>query len=267
MSTPIRVLIADDEPLARDLIARLLASETDIEIAEICATGRAAVAAITAHKPDVVFLDIRMPDLDGLSVIRELPAETVPIVILVTAFADYAVEAFEVRAFDYVLKPIGKDRFAKALRDARAAVINRRTLTSIGQSPLLDADSAATSEDRFTHLRIRAGDRILRLPVASVRFFEASSQYVQADFGAGAHLLSTESLGSLEAKLPPEAFYRIHRSYLVNATFVDGVAGNSQDGLFALLSDGRRLPFSRRSRAVAEQLMVRIGDRLDASPK
>jgi two-component system LytT family response regulator len=202
-----------------------------------------------------------MPDLDGLSVIRSLPAEAAPIVILVTAFADHAIEAFEVRAFDYVLKPIDKDRFARALRDARAAIVNKRMLAKVGQLSALDADPDPGATDRFTHLRIRAGDRMLRLPVSSVRYFEASSQYVQADFGAGAHLLSTESLGSLEAKLAADVFFRVHRSYLVNSTFVEAVTGSAQDGLFALLTDGRRIPVSRRSRAIAEQLMLRIGER------
>lgn len=260
MTTPIRTLIVDDEPLARDLLRRLLELEAGIEICQVCANGKTAVEAIKAQNPELVFLDIRMPDLDGLSVIRSMPSDQAPLFILVTAFANHAVDAFDVRAFDYVLKPIDKDRFAKALRDARAAIHNRRTLSQLEEPQPLEAAAGDDAAERLTYLKIRAGDRLLRLPVASIRFFEAASQYVQADFGGGAHLLSTESLGSLEAKLPSNDFFRIHRSFLVNASFVQAVAGNAQDGLSIILKDGRRLPISRRSRAAAEALMIRIGD-------
>lgn len=259
MTAAIRTLIVDDEPLARDLIQRLLSPESDIEICKVCDSGRAATEAISELKPELVFLDIRMPDLDGLSVIRALPPEHAPLFVMVTAFTDHAVDAFSVRAFDYVLKPIDKERFARTLRDARAAVLNRRTLCALDHAQQLDADTGDERREQFTHLRIRAGDRLLRLPIASVRFFEAASQYVQADFAAGAHLLSTESLGSLEAKLPKDQFYRIHRSFLVNAAYVQAVAGNSLDGLCAVLKDGRRLPIARRNRPVAEALMIHLG--------
>lgn len=260
MTAPIRTVIADDEPLARDLVRRLLEAEEGIEVCGSCGSGRAALATIAAQRPELVFLDIRMPDLDGLGVIRGLDDESAPLIILVTAFADHAVEAFEVRAFDYVLKPIDKGRFARAVRDARAAILNRRTLAEIGADALEAGAAGPDRSESLTHLRIRAGERRLRLPVSSIRFVEGASQYVQADFGAGAHLLSTESLGSLEGKLPPGAFYRIHRSYLVNGDHVEAVVGNSVEGHFAVLKDGRRLPISRRSRAVAEALMLHIAD-------
>ncbi len=264
-SSSLRTLIVDDEPVARDLIQKLLASEVDINVCASLGSGAAATEAIVKLRPDLVFLDIRMPDLDGLSVIRRLDDDAAPLFILVTAFDEHAVEAFDVRAFDYILKPIDKQRFARALRDARAAVLNRRLLATTQKSVDETTEVSSGAGNPLTHLRIRAGDRLLRPRTATVRFFEASNQYVQVDFGAGAYLLSTESLGSLEEKLDPGKFFRIHRSYIVNARFVASVGGNALKGMFVELQDGRRLPISRRSRDAADRLLMAIGEETEDS--
>ena len=261
----LRALVVDDEPLARELVARLLRAEPDVRICGVASTGRQALAAIDAEKPDVVFIDIRMPELNGIGVIRAMDPDAAPLFVVVTAFESHAVEAFEVRAFDYVLKPIDKARFARAVRDARVAILNRRALAGMS-APARNAvsDETAGTAGR-AHLRLRAGERPLLAPLEAVRYFEACNQYVRVHLGDTSRLLSTESLASLEAQVAPDAFYRIHRSYLVIRRFVESVVANAGGGSSVLLKDGRRLPVARRSREVAERLLVKLAEQLDRS--
>jgi two-component system, LytTR family, response regulator len=260
----IRTLVVDDERLARDLVARLLLSEPDIEICDIVASGSQAMASIAARRPDLVFIDIRMPGLDGLGVIRSTPDDAAPLFIVVTAFKGHAVEAFDVRAFDYVLKPIDKDRFSRAVRDARVAIFNRRALaaaTAIASKDLpLDATAGQAGP---AHLRLRAGERIVLAPLATVRYFEARSQYVQVHLADTSYLLSTESLSSLEERADPDAFFRIHRSYLVNLRFIRSVVANPGGGSSVVLEGGQRVAIARRNRRVTERLLLKLAERMD----
>jgi two-component system LytT family response regulator len=187
--------------------------------------------------------------------------------VVVTAFESHAVEAFEVRAFDYVLKPIDKARFSRAVRDARAAVLNRRALAGMqaaARGSLADAAGAAASPTP-AHLRLRAGERVLLAPLDAIRYFEASNQYVRVHVGDASYLLSTESLGSLEAQVASDTFFRIHRSYLVNRRFVESVVANAGGGSSVVLAGGLRLPVARRCREVAERLLVALAERLGPS--
>lgn len=262
----LRALVVDDEPLARELVVKLLRSEPGIEICGVASSGRQALAAIRAKEPDVVFIDVRMPELDGIGVIRGMGHEMAPLFVVVTAFESHAVEAFEVRAFDYVLKPVDKGRFARAVRDVRAAVLNRRALAGMPsperESLPEDAESRPAREP--AHLRLRAGERVILAPIDAVRYFEASNQYVRVHLGDASYLLSTESLASLEAQVAPDAFFRVHRSYLVNRRFVASVVANPGGGSSVVLADGRRLPVARRSREVVERLLVGLAERLEA---
>lgn len=263
----IRTLIVDDERLARDLVARLLSSEPDIEICDIVASGAQALASMAAKRPDLVFIDIRMPGLDGLGVIRSTPDDGAPLFIVVTAFESHAVEAFDVRVFDYVLKPIDKVRFSRAVRDARAAIFNRRALAAV--SKLVDSglpDGSTREHLERGHLRLRAGERVVLAPMTAVRYFKACSQYVQVYIGDASYLLSTESLSSLEEQVDAAAFFRIHRSYLVNQRFVQAVLANPGGGSSVVLEDGQRLPIARRNRRVTERLLRKLGERLAPAP-
>jgi two-component system LytT family response regulator len=263
----LRALVVDDEPLARELVAKLLHAESGVEVCGVASSGRQALIAITQQRPDVVFIDIRMPELDGLGVIRGVGSDAAPLFVVVTAFESHAVEAFEVRAFDYVLKPVDKVRFARAVRDVRAAILNRRAVARMRTPERASLPDAATvpSASAPTHLRLRAGERLLLAPVDSVRYFEASNQYVRVHLADASYLLSTESLASLEAQVAPGAFYRVHRSFLVNCRFVDSVVADAGGGYSVLLEGGRRLPVARRSREVAERLLVKLAERLDAA--
>jgi two-component system LytT family response regulator len=261
----LRALIVDDEPLARELVAKLLRAEPGIAICGVASSGRQALAVIAAEQPDVVFVDVRMPELDGIGVIRGTGSDAAPLFVVVTAFESHAVEAFEVRAFDYVLKPIDKARFARTVRDVRAAVLNRRALAGMRpreRESLPEKPGVGAASDT-THLRLRAGERVLLAPLDAVRFFEASNQYVRVHLGEASYLLSTESLASLETQVAPGVFFRVHRSYLVNHRFVASVVANAGGGNSVVLTDGRRLPVARRCRGVAEQLLVRLAPRLD----
>lgn len=262
----IRALVVDDERLARELVARLARAEPDIEICGVLSSGPQALAAIAESKPDLVFIDIRMPDLDGLGVIRRTPEQAAPLFIVVTAFESHAVEAFDVRVFDYVLKPVDKARFSRAVRDARAAILNRRALAAHRPAGTELEEDPAPAAPPAAHLRLRAGERVVLAPFSAVRYFEARNQYVQVYLGDTSFLLSTESLSSLEASAGTEAFFRIHRSYLVNLRFIHSVVSNPGGGSSVVLSDGQRLPIARRSRDVQQRLLVELGARLDAAP-
>jgi two-component system LytT family response regulator len=258
----LRALVVDDEPLARELVARLLRTEPGVEICGVAASGRQAMAAIAEQRPDIVFIDIRMPDLNGISVIRGTDSDAAPLFVVVTAFESHAVEAFEVRAFDYVLKPIDKARFARAVRDARAAILNRRALARMtGESRAAMSDEQERPKGS-AHLRLRAGERVLLAPLDAVRYFEACSQYVRVHVGDASYLLSTESLTSLESQVAADTFYRVHRSYLINCRFVESVVANAGGGSSVVMAGGDRLPVARRSREVAERLLVKLAERL-----
>jgi DNA-binding LytR/AlgR family response regulator len=261
----LRALIADDEPLARELVAKLLGAEPGMEVVGVASSGRQALTAIRAQAPDVVFIDIRMPELDGIGVIRGVGGDAAPLFVVVTAFESHAVEAFEVRAFDYVLKPIDKARFARAVRDVRAAVLNRRALARMRppERESIPDDPGSGRASGPAHLRLRAGERVLLAPIDAVRYFEASNQYVRVHVGEASYLLSTESLASLEAQLSPDVFFRVHRGFLVNLRFVASVVVNAGSGNSVVLADGRRLPVARRCREVAERLLARLAERME----
>jgi len=257
----LRVLVADDEPLARELVTKLLRAEQGVEICGVASSGRHALAAINEQKPDVVFIDIRMPDLDGLGVIRSTAIEAAPLFVVVTAFESHAVEAFEVRAFDYVLKPIDKARFSRAVRDARAAVLNRNALSRIGERTSAVMTDSPTGARGPSHLRLRAGEKMLLAPLDTVRYFEACNQYVRVHLGESTYLLSTESLASLEQQVAPDTFFRVHRSFLVNGRFIAAVVANAGGGSGVVLEDGQRLPVARRNHEVAERLLLHLTKR------
>jgi len=258
----LRALIVDDEPLARELVSKLLRGEQDVEVCGVASSGRQALAAIAEQRPDVVFIDIRMPDLNGIGVIRSTDPEAAPLFVVVTAFESHAVEAFEVRAFDYVLKPIDKLRFARAVRDTRAAVLNRRALARMDRPARAAISNERAGAARTTHLRLRAGERVLLAQFDAVRYFEACSQYVRVHVGDASYLLSTESLASLESQVAADTFFRVHRSYLVNRRFVESVVANAGGGISLVMVGGQRLPVARRNREVAERLLVRLAERL-----
>lgn len=269
-STRIRALLVDDDALARDRVRTLLAKYEDIAIVGECADGREAVSALTASPFDLVFLDVEMPNLDGFGVLSEVGAERMPPVIFISAYATYAVRAFEAYALDYLLKPFDELRFAAALERARAQVDARqanavRAVDSNGMGGSATADAASAPLDQRlialledlrrpqpVHypeaLAIRGGDQYVVVRVADIDWIHADGNYSRLYVHGRARLL-TKTLATLEAEvLDPDLFVRVHRSAIVNTAKIAAVEPLFHGDLTLIMQDGMRVPCSRRHR-------------------
>jgi len=231
----IRALIVDDEPLARRGIAAMLAGEVDIELIGDCASGGEAAAKIRAERPDLVFLDVQMPDGDGFEVLERLGCELPTAVVFVTAYGQYALRAFEVGALDYLLKPFDQARFAKVLARAR---------DWIGQERSRDA-----------RLAVKSAGQVVLLKVSEIDWIEAADYYASLHVGGRTHLLR-RSLADLEKDLAGQGFCRVHRSALVNLDRVRGLASDEEGDSCVELACGTRL---RLSRSCRKQVQERLG--------
>jgi two-component system, LytTR family, response regulator len=251
--TRIRTFIVDDEPLARQRLRQLLEREVDIELAGECADGRQAVAALRQHRPDLVFLDVQMPVLDGFAVLEELGAERMPVVIFVTAHDRYALRAFEVHALDYLLKPFDRDRFCKALDRARAQFqqtqsqdVNQRLLAL-----LADVQETRKPLDRLV---IKSAGRVCFVRTAEIDWIEAAGNYLRLHVGRDVHLLR-ETMSRLELRLDPRLFPRIHRSTMVNIERIRELQPAFHGEYVVVLRDGTELTLSRGYRDRLQELL------------
>ncbi len=249
----IRALIVDDEPLARERIRTLLRQQPDFEIAGECGDGARAVAAIEKLRPDLVFLDVQMPEAGGFEVLEAVGAARMPAVIFVTAFDQYALRAFEVSALDYLLKPFDRARFDAAL--ARA----RRQITDARADPLEKRLRALLAQVRpakkyAERLVIRSGGRVQFLRADEIDWIGAAGNYAEIHAGRETHLLR-ETMAALEARLDPEKFLRIHRSAIVNFDRVRELSPTPQGDHRVRLRDGTHLTLSRSYRDRLEQLL------------
>jgi two-component system, LytTR family, response regulator len=232
----VRALIADDEPIARAGLRRMLAAHEWMQCIGDAVNGVAAVEAINALRPDLVFLDVEMPGLRGTDVLTRLNYQ--PFVIFTTAYGEHAVTAFELGAVDYLLKPFGADRFAAAMERVRAALGEPST------PPALDRLAEALRQGPMSRLFVRSGSAIVPLPVASIAWFEADGDFVVAHGDKGRHWLHL-ALSRLEARLDPAKFVRIHRTHIVNLDFVVAFRRFGKSGMTAELRDGTSLAVSR----------------------
>lgn len=238
-----RTLIVDDEHLARLLLREYLAAHPDIEIVGECANGFEAVKAIAEHAPDLVFLDIQMPRLDGFEVV-EL-AGPGPHYVFATAYDQFALRAFEVHAVDYLLKPFSRERLAAALAQVRMRAPLDRTAQAQAQAQVAAVvKEAAARQQPLARILIRDGSRVHVVGAADIDFIEAQDDYV-AIHAAGKRYLKHQSLSELEGQLDPAGFVRIHRSTLVNVGAIARIEAVSKDNHCAVLKDGARLPISR----------------------
>lgn len=241
-----RALIVDDEELARHIIREFLQPHTEIEIAAECANGFEAVKAFAEHKPDLIFLDVQMPKLTGFDVL-ELIGEEVS-VIFVTAYDQHAMRAFEVHAVDYLLKPIGRERFEAALARAKERLGERMPAAQ-------ELAAAARPPQQFLErVVVKDGTRVTLIPIAKLDYVEAQDDYV-ALASQGKKHLKQQTIASLEACLDPKCFVRIHRSYIVNLERVARIEPYGKDSRLAILSDGARLPVSRAGYARLQSLL------------
>jgi two-component system, LytTR family, response regulator len=252
----IRTLIVDDEPLARDGIRMLLAADPEVEVVGECGDGREAAAAICRLRPDLVFLDVQMPEQSGFDVLASVPPGELPAVIFVTAFDRYALRAFEVHALDYLLKPFDDERFADALGRAKRH-LRLAHVSSLSERLLSLLENVRPSTERepdfITRLSIRDAGRVVFLDVAEVEWIEAADYYVQLHVGSRSYL-HRESMQRLEEKLDPDHFLRIHRSAIVNRRCVRELRHKGRE-LLCVLASGVALKVARSQRAKLQKLL------------
>jgi len=253
---PIRTIIVDDEPLARRGLTTLVERHVEFTVVAACADGREAIARIAELKPDLVLLDVQMPEVTGFEVLERLPPDVLPVVIFVTAYDEHAIRAFEVRALDYLLKPVSQKRFDEALGRAAARVRDRR-LAEYGATLLaavadvqqeLGAPGATPDRKRrLERIMVRTGDALQFVDVADIEWIEGADYYVTLHAG-GKEFLYRESLKHLEDRLDPTQFVRIHVSAIVNLARVQEIRRTLRGEYQVLLAGGRKLPVSRRRR-------------------
>jgi len=229
----IRTLIVDDEPLARLNLASLLAAEPDFEIAGECPDGRSAADAIVELRPDLVFLDVQMPNLDGLAVLDTLPADESPLVVFVTAHDRYAVRAFEAQALDYLLKPFRRERFQATLDRVR----RRLPASGSGQGTTAPGRVGGLAD----RMIVKSGGREVLIPYSELAYVRAAANYVEL------HLVDRsvevrEKISTMESRLPKDRFLRVHRSYLVNLTAVQELYPVGGGEYMIALRNGKQLP-------------------------
>jgi two-component system LytT family response regulator len=248
---PLRILVVDDEPLGRRAIRQLLLSQTDVEVVGEARNGREAVRLLQELKPDLVFLDVQMPEMDGFAVLRAIAPQSLPVVIFITAFDTFAVRAFEINALDYLVKPLHETRFRDALARVRERLRSKEAIElSRRLSELLAAEnqSIVKQMEPATKLLIGTGGAGLLLNTSEIDWICAEDYYAAVYSGGHKHLVR-ESLSSLEARLDSSRFLRVHRRVIVNLAQIHQVLTDSEDGSFLTLRDGTKVPISRRLRA------------------
>ena len=255
MNERIRTLIVDDEPIARRHLRSLLGEHTEIEIIGEAGNGRDAIAAIRKEHPQMVLLDIQMPEIDGFGVVKEIGAEKMPVVVFVSAFDEYALAAFEAHALDYIMKPVKRDRFHQTIRRA-VDLINRR-----GGGDLRDSLGRLLerieSERRFpSRLAIKTEGRMLFLKANEIDWIETDGDHVKFHVGSQTYLHRT-TLTRLEERLSPKMFLRIHRSIVVNVDRVRELQPWFQGDYVLILADGTRLTSGRSYRERVREFVAR----------
>jgi two-component system LytT family response regulator len=249
-----RAVIVDDEPPARQTLRLLLAREADFVIAAECSHGREAIAAVARERPDVLFLDVRMPGMDGFDVLHELGAETVPAVVFVTAYDRYATRAFESHAVEYLLKPFTDERFADVVGHVRKRLIERTYASLAARLPGILVETAARVDRR--QLVVRDGARTHVIAHDDIVWIEAEDYYA-AIHTAGRRILAREPLRDLAARLDPAVFARVHRSAIVNTRCIKAVEPVASGDQRLVLADGTTLRVSRTHRAALMRLLTK----------
>jgi two-component system, LytTR family, response regulator len=249
---PLTTLIADDEPLAREGLRALLSRDSEVSAIREARDGSEAVASIRESKPDLVFLDVQMPEMDGFAVVREIGAEEMPAVVFVTAHDRYAIQAFEINALDYLLKPVTEERFGKALMRAKGRI--RSNLVADSNRQIIGLlETIALPRSYPKRLAVRSAGKTLFVNVTDVDWIEAAENYVELHVGSVNYLLHV-TMNSLEKSLDSGIFLRIHRSIILNLGRIKSVQSLAHGEYVVTLRDGVRLQsgrtYSERLRAL-----------------
>ena len=271
-SRTLRVLVVDDEPLGRRRLLDLLKNHAGVEVVGTAADGVAAIEAIRASRPDLVFLDVQMPRMSGLDVVQTIGPAEMPATIFVTAYDEYALQAFDFAALDYLVKPFKDDRFEEALRRARRRVesegrerlheqlmvLLQGGMTAIGEpSPIAEPDPSARQPEKYLErIAVQMRGKMRVVPVAQIDYIMASSQYVELYAGPHRYIIR-ESLQHLEERLDPEHFVRVHRSVIVRLSLVDTLLRSEGSDYQVQLKGGVRLPVGRSRREALERRLGR----------
>ena len=251
----IRAMIVDDEPLARRRLRDLLASAPDVELVAECANGRDAIQAIEASLPDLLFLDIQMPQVDGFDVLATVGVGRVPVVVFVTSYDQFALRAFDAQALDYLMKPFDDERFGTALRRARARLGSRQE-TDVERRLLALLGEVRGHRDYLQRLAVPEGHRSVFIRVQEIDWIGAERNYIRVYASGRTHLLR-ESLTSIEAGLDPAMFCRIHRSTIVNIDRIQSVESTFRGEYVVVLRDRTRLTSGRSYRETLHALLRR----------
>jgi two-component system, LytTR family, response regulator len=253
----IRTIIADDEHLARQKLRLLLGSEPGVQVVAECQNGEQTIDAVRAHKPDLLLIDIRMPDMDGFAVLRRVAADEAPVVIFTTAYDQFAIRAFDAHALDYLLKPFEQERLHHAIERTRTELLKSHDLNLTSRILALLAQKAEPhTEPKQTDDRmvIRAGGKVVFLDVKEIDWIEAAANYVKLNVGKDSYLLR-EGIGSIAERLDPDRFVRIHRSVIVNVRKIKELQPCESGEYIAVLKNGKELSCSRGYRAQLQRLI------------
>ncbi|MEO1310165.1 MAG: LytTR family DNA-binding domain-containing protein [Pseudomonadota bacterium] len=264
----LRVLIVDDEPLARRGLQLRLEPVSDVEVTGEAQNGREAIKAIKETEPDLVFLDIQMPGIDGFGVVRALLGGPAPLIVFVTAFDQYAIDAFEANALDYMVKPVEEDRLEQALHRARAAIREKKAadretrlvemLSSLGaeeRDKIKELiDDAPAKSPYISQLNFRDAGKVICLQTADIEWIDAAGDYMCIHAGGVTHIIR-ETMKKLAAKLDPSVFQRVHRSAIVNVTKVKELHPHANGEYFLKLENGGELKLSRSYKDVLTRFL------------
>lgn len=254
---PIRTLIVDDEPLARDRVKRFLRDEEDVTLIGECGNGVEAIETITREKPDLVFLDIQMPEKNGFEVIKSLNTKKLPTIIFVTAYDQYALQAFDVHALDYLLKPFNRERIKRAVARAREHMEHKRLGNLDERLNSLIADLRGEKK-YLERLVVKTVGRVFFLKTDEIDWIEAAGNYVKLHVGRDSHMIR-ETMNGIEAKLDPARFLRIHRSTVVNIDRIKELHPMFSGDYAVILRNGTELALSRNYRERFTELFENQG--------
>ena len=238
-----KAIIIDDEPLARMMVKEYLQAYPHIEVVQECSDGFEGMKAIQQHQPDLIFLDIQMPKINGFEMLELI--DNPPQVIFTTAFEEYAIKAFDAHAADYLLKPFSKERFDKAMQKLL------QQHTTVVPEVVETALQSALQSNRIV---VKDNGKIKIIPVTQVHYLEAADDYVKIITAEG-HFLKKKTMQYFEDSLPPEEFIRIHRSYIINAQLITRINLHEKDSHLALLTTGQRLPVSKAGYAKLKEVL------------
>ena len=240
-----KCIIIDDEPLARSIVRDYLQSHPDIEIVAECSDGFEGLKAIQQHQPQLIFVDIQMPKINGFELLELV--ENLPKAIFTTAFEEYALKAFECNAVDYLLKPFSKDRFEKALKK----VIEQ---TNDTKNTTLLLETAASSSQQISRVVLKDGGKIRIIPIMQIQFIESADDYVKI-FTEEGYFLKKKTMSHFSDALPPQQFVRIHRSFIVNVQMITRIEALEKETWIAILSSGQKLAVSKAGYAKLKEIL------------